>query len=194
MTRYMFAFVVVVATAQAVVQPTIASPPHEIPAKAKAILEGAEEFELLSIDPVKPSKDAKDAFHGWKVLGKKNIEKVEIRKELIVAFEKGVEEHKGGPAHCFNPRHGIRVTSRTQTVDFVICFECCRVRVYQEGEKEQLFSVSHSPANVFNKVLSAAGIALPQGAVAPAAEAETEERNAPKANVYAYPRALGPSN
>jgi hypothetical protein len=38
-------------------------------------------------------------------------------------------------AACFNLRHGIRVTHNRKTLDFVICFECARVNIY-EGESE----------------------------------------------------------
>ena len=93
---------------QTIIQPTDAAPEdewsHEIPAKAKAILEGAAEFELLSLDP-QHDRNSKDTFLGWRILGKTEVEKLEVRKKLLDAFEKGVNEYKGDPAHCFNPRH-----------------------------------------------------------------------------------------
>jgi hypothetical protein len=133
---------------------------HAIPAEAKAILENADELELLALDPNHPKKKPVEDFHGWEVLGKKTIDQAE-RRRLVEAFEKGVAEPHVQPAHCFNPRHGIRVTKGGKSADFVICFECHQVRVYMPGQKEKLFLVSSAPADLFNKILKGAGIKLP---------------------------------
>jgi hypothetical protein len=134
--------------------------PHAIPASAKAILEAATRLELLSLQPTAPDDQSKDDFHGWKVLGTKAVEDEKTREELVEVFEHGVAEYKGGPAKCFNPRHGIRVKDNGTTVDFVICFECFQVRLYTTGEKEKNFLVSRSPAELFNKILKEGGVAL----------------------------------
>jgi hypothetical protein len=135
--------------------------PYKIPADAKAILEKAESFELLSLEPRTAREVPKESFHGWKVLGKK-IDKAEVRKQLVEAFEKGVTENKGDMARCFLPRHGIRVTHDGKSAAFVICFQCNQVRVYVGGEAERVIHVSDSPAEVFNKVLKDAGVELPE--------------------------------
>jgi len=136
--------------------------PHAIPAEAKAALEGAGEIELLSLEPAHPQEKPADDFHGWKVLGRKVVGDETVRKELVAAFEKGVAEYTGGPAKCFNPRHGIRVKHGGKTVDFVICFECYQVRAYVGGAKEMWFLVSRSPAELFNKILKDGGVPLPK--------------------------------
>jgi hypothetical protein len=133
---------------------------HKIPDAARAILEKAEAFELLSLDPVEPKEKVKDDFHGWKVLGKTTVKEAASRKQVVESFEKGVSEYKEGPAKCFNPRHGIRVTHEGKTADFVICFECAQTHVSVKGEKVETFLVSQSPADVFNEVLKKAGVPL----------------------------------
>jgi hypothetical protein len=135
--------------------------PHKIPAGAKAILDKAESFELLSLDLQTPDDDPKGTFHGWKVLGKKVVEKAEVRKSLVLAFEKGVAEYKEMGKKCFLPRHGIRVKHAGKVADFVICFECNNVRVYVDGGVETEFLVSDSPAKMFNDILKDAGVKLP---------------------------------
>jgi hypothetical protein len=135
--------------------------PHQIPADAKAILEKAGNFELLSLDLLTPQDDSKGTFHGWKVLGKKAIDKAEVRKTLVEVFKKGVAEYKGMGKPCFFPRHGIRVQHEGKSADFLICFECENVRVYVNGDGEQEFLVSGSPAQTFNNVLKEAGVKLP---------------------------------
>ena len=136
--------------------------PHKIPADAKAILEKAESFELLSLEPKTFREVPKESFHGFKAFGKKTIDKAEVRKTLVDAFEKGVTEYKGDGARCFLPRHGIRVKHDGKAADFVICFECHHVRVYVDGEGEKAFLVSDSPAETFNTVLKDAGVELPE--------------------------------
>jgi hypothetical protein len=137
---------------------------NKIPADARTILEKAETFELLSLEPKRLKEVPKDSFHGWKVLGKETIDIPEIRKKLVDALEKGVAENqdKGIVVKCFNPRHGIRVKHNGKAADFVICFECLQVKVYVDGGAEQTFLVSSSPAETFNKVLKDAGVALPE--------------------------------
>jgi hypothetical protein len=135
--------------------------PHKIPADAKAILDKAESFELLSLDLQTPDDDRKGTYHGWKVLGKKVIEKAEVRKSLVLAFEKGVAEYKEMGKKCFLPRHGIRVTHADKIADFVICFECNNVRVCVDGGAETEFFISDSPGKMFNDILKGAGVKLP---------------------------------
>ena len=135
--------------------------PHKIPAAAQAILERAESFELLSLDPSEPRDAPKEGFHGFAVLGKLAIDKAEVRKQVVEAFVKGVAAYKGGGARCFRPRHGLRAKYEGKSAEFVICFECRRVHVYVEGGAKQAFLVSDSPSEVFNKVLKSAGVELP---------------------------------
>jgi hypothetical protein len=133
---------------------------NKIPDKARAILEKAEQIELLSIDPERPKENPKDDFHGWKVLGKTVVKDAEVRKKLVAAFQKGVEENKGEAALCFNPRHGIRASHDGKTADFLICFECFHGHTYV-GEKEiEGFLTTDSPEAVFDKVLKDAMVPL----------------------------------
>ena len=101
---------------------------NKIPDDLQTMLEKAEQFELLSISPYPPKEKPADAFHGWEVLGKTTVKDAEVRKKLVAAFKKGVEANAGITADCFSPRHGIRVTRDGKTADFVICFECRRLR------------------------------------------------------------------
>jgi hypothetical protein len=126
---------------------------NKIPDEARAILEKAEQIELLSLDPARSEEKPKDDFHGWKVLGKAVVKDAEVRKKLVAAFKKGVEENKGEVADCFNPRHGIRATHDGKTADFVICFECFQSRVYVGDKKLDGFLNTDSPEAVFDKVL-----------------------------------------
>ena len=133
---------------------------NKIPDQARAILENASQFELLSIGNDPSPKNPTEEFHRWPVIGKTTIKDPDTRKRLVAALEKGVEENKGDIMKCFNPRHGVRVTHDGMTADFVICFECFQVMVYVAGGKGQRFLITDSPAPVFNQTLQHAKVPL----------------------------------
>lgn len=135
---------------------------NKIPDELRALLEKAEQFELLSLSPDRPREKPKDAFHGWKVLGKTTVKDAEARNKLVAAFKKGVTDNKGIVAACFNPRHGIRVTHDGKTADFVICFECFQVQVFVGDKREKGFLITDSPAAAFDGVLKEAKVPLPE--------------------------------
>jgi hypothetical protein len=135
----------------------------QMPPLAQAALEKTDTFELLSLDPDPEKKTRKDGFHGWKVLGQTLIKDAKVRKDLVAAFKKGVEENDGIVADCFIPRHGIRIKHEGKTVDLVICFQCLKVYLYVDGKREKGFLVTRSPQPLFNQVLKSAGVPLPKG-------------------------------
>lgn len=129
---------------------------NKIPTAASTILEQADHFELLSLNPHHHQRPAQGDFHGYRIQGTAVIADPETRKKLISAFRQGVAENQGMIAACFNPRHGIRVTRNGKQVDFVICFECAQVQSYVAVEAQ--FLISSSPKSLFDSVLLRAGI------------------------------------
>ena len=88
---------------------------------ARAVLEKATEWELLALDPCERRPDPKNAFRGWKILGKATVKDAVARKALLAALDKGVADHaekrrkereKGlvTETGCFQPRHGLRAS------------------------------------------------------------------------------------
>ena len=138
----------------------VAGQEKKIPDQARAILENASQFELLSIGHGPSPKNPTDDFHGWPVIGKTTIKDPNTRNRLVAALEKSVEENKGDSMKCFNPRHGVRATHDGMTADFVICFECYQVMVYVTGGAEHRFLITDSPAPVFNQTLQSAKVPL----------------------------------
>jgi hypothetical protein len=134
---------------------------NAIPAEAKAVLDKADSFELLSLDP-SDREAGKDGFHGWKILGKTEVKDADARKKLVAALEKGAEESKGEVARCFNPRHGIRATHDKKTVELVICFECLQVKGFvDKSDKDTAgYLTTRSPQPALDKVLKDAGVKL----------------------------------
>jgi hypothetical protein len=129
-----------------------------IPAAAKTILEQADEFELLSLDPRPTRKPTKGAFHGYKILGSTQVQDASTRRKLVTALEKGIADNGGTMMACFNPRHGIHVTHVKDYADFVICFECAQIQISGTVSGEVL--TTGSPQPIFNQVLEDAKIPL----------------------------------
>jgi hypothetical protein len=144
------------------------SPPGKMPLAAWKALRGAEQLELLSLDPTHdmygpgPRKEAPNGrFHDYRILGRTAIADDGARKALVDALTLGVKENEGMAAGCFDPRHGLRLTHKGQTVDLVICFHCYQVETFIDDEEMKGFLVSRSPQPIFDQVLRAAGVELP---------------------------------
>ena len=141
---------------------TAEKPENKLSADVQTILEKAEQFELLSLDPAVEGVKGKEGFHGWKILGKTMVKDAAVRKEIVTALDKGIAESDGNGAKCFDPRHGIRAQRDGKTVELVICFECMQVQGYlDKSEKSDVhFLVTKTPQDAFDKVLKAAGVKL----------------------------------
>jgi hypothetical protein len=127
---------------------------QRVPADAIAAIENAETFTLYSLDPKKPGPDdARERFYDWPVLGRADVADPAVRKQLVAALWKGVEESDGTIANCFNPRHGVRVAHKGMTVDFILCFECLTVRV-TDGKRRGTFVTTGSPQPSFDGALT----------------------------------------
>jgi hypothetical protein len=132
---------------------------NEIPAPAAAILEQADHFELLSLDPRRQLNAVDGDFHGFRVLGTAVIRDTETRQKLVSVFKRAAAEKPGAIAACFNPRHGIRVSKNRERADFVICFECRQVQV-SYGEVQREFLITGSAEALFDSVLQTRGLPL----------------------------------
>jgi hypothetical protein len=127
-----------------------------MPRGAWNALNDADRYELLSLNPLLSKPD----YYGHEILGRTVIHDAATRERLNEAFQSGVRASDGGMMACFNPRHGIRVTHKGVSTDFVICFECRQVQVWRGGRKIAFFLVSDSPQPVFDDVLKSAGVPL----------------------------------
>jgi len=136
---------------------------NTIPRNVMAVLQNADTFELLSLDPEsgpdKQSEAVKNPFHGWAILGKTTIQDSEIRKQLNSALEQGVAEGRAG-APCFDPRHGIHAVRSGRAVDLVICFECGHIYVYFDDAQDATIRTAGSPEPTLDRILKGAGVPL----------------------------------
>ncbi len=117
-------------------------------------LADAETFELLSLEPTDGI-----SYRGYRVIGQTRITDPAVRRELIEAVLKGIQqsEHSG---KCFSPRHGIRIIRYGHIAEYVICFHCSKAAIFIDGEQVAGFLTSDSPKATFNEVLRGAGVPL----------------------------------
>jgi hypothetical protein len=141
---------IVAAAAQA------AEPKNPLPREVfKALTEGTD-FGVLSLDP-------EGVFAvpvgGWKVLAQNFVQDAAVRKEVVEAVKKSVEEGKGS-ASCFNPRHAVSASYEKKKYVLIICFECSEMLVYVGGEEKYRMPVSDSAKTVLDKILSGPGTTI----------------------------------
>lgn len=104
--------------------------------------------------------DADEKFCGIPVLGKVEITDPVKRKEIVDALNVSRSEGKL-TAHCFYPRHGLRVLEGGREVDHLICFECHYLRIYLNGiSKPKAIPISRHGQSVFNKFLDEARVPI----------------------------------
>ena len=137
---------------------------NKLPDKAKSILDMANQFDLLSLDPDAGRDQTKDAFHGWKVLGKTVVKDPKVRKQILESLYEGISKSDGQGAKCFEPRHGIRASVEGKTVDLVVCFECSWVYVFfdKDENRQGVAVTTYKPQANWDKALRDAGVALPK--------------------------------
>jgi hypothetical protein len=119
-------------------------------------LQNAERIEVFRLNP-KPlpdeGKNTKRGFHGYAILIEGQTETAERRKEIASFLGKTLHWNELRKALCFNPRHGVRVVSGKQTLDFLICFECYRVQVFEGDKLHSSFALSQPKDNPIEQLL-----------------------------------------
>ncbi len=123
-------------------------------------LEHAEMFTLFSLDPDRDVQaKPKEEFKGYRQLGKTQVPAGSDRTNLLAVLYDGIA-NGNAIAQCFNPRHGIRATQGSNTVELLICFECGQIYTFSNRGSNQMFATSAKPAAAFNSYLKKAKVSL----------------------------------
>ena len=133
----------------------------DIPSAPLAALQSGETFELFSINPdnTRVNDDAPQ-LQGYEIRGRTTITDPATRTRLIEALRTAARQSDGSAYACFDPRHAIRVTHAGVTTDFLICFECRQVEVFNGAASPSWFRIDNSAQPTFDAVLKSAN-ALP---------------------------------
>src|SRR5689334_24990229 len=101
-------------------------------------LDSADRIDLFRLNPERlpeGDKGGRKEFHGYEVLSERRVEAKGQRQEAAAFLGKALHWNPARRASCFNPRHGLRAVSGKRTLDFVICFECLGVAVFEGGKE-----------------------------------------------------------
>ncbi|HEX4792388.1 MAG TPA: hypothetical protein VH370_01265 [Humisphaera sp.] len=132
--------------------------------KAFRALSGADQYEVLSLDPyfvsLSPRPESVQSFHGRAILGELKAPDNSVRQKLSEALRSGVNASDGRMKACFNPRHGIRVTHSGVVTDYVVCFECLQIEVWRNDKMVAHMLTNSSPEPLFDAILREAGVPL----------------------------------
>jgi hypothetical protein len=139
---------------------------NRLPDDVQAVISRSQRLELLSLDPkqlaaANVTDDARNLFHGWRVLGRTPVDDPNARRQVIDALNRSIQENKGLAAACFVPRHGLRASAGGRTVDLVICFQCFQIRYY-DGQAQGGVLTTASSRALLNRLLRQANVPLAQ--------------------------------
>jgi hypothetical protein len=133
---------------------------HELKTLIPNILSGV----ILSLDfrdtldssqPKPENFRAENYFHDQKIVGSVAISKgktEEILGEMLIGLEEESESFM-----CFYPRHGFKVVFETSTIEFLICFQCGSLWIYDDSGVDD-FLTSTRVNRFFYNILKENGI------------------------------------
>lgn len=134
---------------------------NDLPRDAEVALEQASSVTLYSLeDRSREAKAPSERFHGYQVLGKLDLTANGARA-AAEEFEKAVAEFDGSVAACFDPHHALRVVAGTRAFNFLLCYSCGQMVVFERGKERPIGGVGVTgSAAVLNGILTSAGIPL----------------------------------
>ena len=100
-----------------------------LPAVSSGVLLSLDYHKRLNPGKPKPKNFRdKDYFHDTKIVGQVSLTR-EQTSELLKRVLIGLEE-EAIPWMCFDPRHGLQVIIENRTIEFLVCFECGSLYIY----------------------------------------------------------------
>lgn len=130
-----------------------------MPSVASRALDSADRYELLSLDPAPVDEPSPELFRGRRILGSVVISDPAARSRLSNSL-RGSVVYAWQVPRCFSPRHAIRVTHGAKVTDFLICFECRQVEVWEDRQKIGYWVTGNAPQYLLDEILHAAGVSV----------------------------------
>lgn len=106
-------------------------------AELRKDLDKAERMELYRLNAralPEGNPQKKKEFHGYEILAEVTVSSGNQRKGAAAFLGSKLHWSEFRKAACFNPRHGMKLVSGKRTLEFLICFECWQVDVYEGGK------------------------------------------------------------
>lgn len=107
-----------------------------------------------------PLPEIHETFHDYPVLGKIAITDPTERKTIMSVLRSSFDGNDDKLASCFWPRHAVRAVENGQTIDYLICFECARMKVYSGTSTLEKSMAATIPADLKKRYI-ASGVPVP---------------------------------
>jgi hypothetical protein len=125
-------------------------------------LENIQKVELISVTPeLDPSNilkpDESKTFHGFPVLGRREIENRSAIKEIIGALNGSLRPHISNLC-LFSPRHALKIFYKDSEMDYLICYQCGDVEKFHgnDDKNPEWLSIEKSSKAVLDRFLTEA--------------------------------------
>lgn len=120
-------------------------------------------LEIRSLDPKAMIEEQQGkgsglgSFHDFRTIGRKELRNEVAIQDLLHAVVLAIAAGPEETYECFMPRHGLRIYTRNQVIDVVICYECLNGILYV-GEEVIWFSTSKEAEPAFDSVFAKLGL------------------------------------
>ena len=62
---------------------------------------------------------------------------------------------------CFLPHHALSIQTEDHLYEYVLCYQCTMLLIYQDGKQISFMNTKESPSQM-NRLVEKAGMALPE--------------------------------
>ncbi len=111
---------------------------------------------IYSLDPEIRDAVGEGGFHGYRIIGHKEITDSSDKKQLLLKLAESIRGNSDTIAACFNPRHGLQFREHNEQIDFVICFQC--LAAHQYGGTNSNVRLSGIGSAAFDSILDKYGV------------------------------------
>jgi hypothetical protein len=132
---------------------------NKLPEEVEKAIRSPQEAFLYSIEPPQLRRTTPDTFHGYQMHGRMKLEAGD-QKFALETLRSAVASWEGVSALCFNPRHGLRLVTKTHTYDVVMCYECMAFQVFRD-DKAIAWGGMSGTSDALNDLLEDAKVPLP---------------------------------
>jgi hypothetical protein len=122
-----------------------------LPSRFQRILANADSAVLFSLEPQTPPNASGARLHYFRILGQTTLDSVETHVAAS-EFESATSKSSAALYSCFDPRHALRIVSDGHIYDFLLCYSCHSVEVFENDKIVAGANAEGSPA-VLNELL-----------------------------------------
>lgn len=135
-----------------------AVPKNKLKPSAEKALSNPHEIIFYSLEPEGETDASQAQIHHFKILGEARLNEKQTAR-ATKEFKAAIAGWDGFVAACFNPRQALRTAYSGHIYDFLLCYECHQLYVYEDDQLLQGLGATGSP-EVLNALLTELHIPL----------------------------------